>query len=311
MLRSLYCIKLLFCVSGPFTQPVLADVTKSRQALETALKNPFDDAAFKAYLTTLPKVRHPLASELVFYIVEGDIPMSEEQVRTHLISRATTPAPAEGQKPELTVMFDAGQAAFWKESGKRKLKYAVSKASFPDAASYEKTVKDMSEAAEDWVAICADCGLSFEHVKTADSIETPLEYMPMLDRDDLRFVVLFSNIDSAIAFAFFPNYPVFNRSLVVGPQYFEMNGDPFTRRGVLRHEIGHILGYRHEHIRGVQGCALENDKWKPLTEYDGNSVMHYPCGPSAARGDLVLTDIDKKGHKALYGPNSPFARSER
>lgn len=49
-----------------------------------------------------------------------------------------------------------------------------------------------------------------------------------------------------------------------------------TLEGILRHELGHTLSYRHEHTRPEAGKCFEDADWKPLTSYDGFSVMHYP-----------------------------------
>ncbi len=79
-----------------------------------------------------------------------------------------------------------------------------------------------------------------------------------------------------------------------------------TSQGVFRHELGHILGLRHEHIR-VPGtfCSTEDSLWRPVTSYDSNSVMHYhSCTGSTNTGDYRITALDAAGVEALYGPGS-------
>ena len=118
------------------------------------------------------------------------------------------------------------------------------------------------------------------------------------------FVVRYENVEGGpIARAFFPSTAPDGRSVVVFPGYFAA-GMGFDPVGVLRHEIGHVLGYRHEHIRNIPGCFTEGTDWKPLTPYTPNSVMHYFCG-GAGSMDLSIREADKRGHRCLYITGSP------
>ena len=78
------------------------------------------------------------------------------------------------------------------------------------------------------------------------------------------------------------------------------NISPWTLTGVLRHELGHTLGFRHEHTRPESGTCFEDNNWRALTAYDSSSVMHYPQCNGTQNGDLVLTNLDKTGAHALY-----------
>ena len=115
--------------------------------------------------------------------------------------------------------------------------------------------------------------------------------------NDVTFIVRrYDSVSEYVAAAFFPNYAPARRYLNIDPSYFTTS---FDRVGVLRHELGHVLGYRHEHIRGVAGCYQEDDQWRPLTQYDPRSVMHYFCG-GAGNLQLTLTELDRSGHRTLY-----------
>jgi len=48
-----------------------------------------------------------------------------------------------------------------------------------------------------------------------------------------------------------------------------------TSQGVFRHELGHVLGLRHEHIRAPGTFCTEDSSWRGVTAYDSASVMHY------------------------------------
>ena len=79
--------------------------------------------------------------------------------------------------------------------------------------------------------------------------------------------------DGPIAQAFFPSSV--DRTLRIFPSYFRSDME-FDSVGVLRHEIGHILGYRHEHIQNIPGRLAEGTDWE--ADYSlcaENWVMHY------------------------------------
>lgn len=78
-----------------------------------------------------------------------------------------------------------------------------------------------------------------------------------------------------------------------------------TLTGVLRHELGHVLGFRHEHTRPEgNGACTERPGWRALTPYDPGSVMHYNAESRCEGtngGDYRLTSLDKAGAAELYG----------
>ena len=81
-------------------------------------------------------------------------------------------------------------------------------------------------------------------------------------------------------------------------------GDILTLRGVLRHELGHVLGFRHEHTRPESGATFcfEDDNFRPITAYDAKSTMHYPQCNGEGNWSLALTENDGVGAKFFY-PN--------
>jgi hypothetical protein len=284
-------------------EPARADQNTVLAATDAAIADPDNDVVFKAYLATLPKVTNPLAPGTDFYLVEGDIPMTERQVRTHLRSASAGVVSTVTDNPELLVNTVAGKPTYWATLASRTLRYSIARASFPDQAKFDTVVRDMAVATNTWSAACPRCKLTFSHRAEFDNQQDINLFISQLRSDAIRFVVFYSDApeNQFIARAFFPSSPAEQRAVILDQSYFNLNGTRFTGPGVLRHELGHTLGYRHEHTRGIiAGCYYEDNKWLPLTPYDGRSVMHYPCGPAAARGDLVLTPLDVVGHRRLY-----------
>jgi hypothetical protein len=263
--------------------PELAGAPDRRGEVEAlynaAVERPGDEEAFRQYVAALPRYGHR-------FVVEGDVLRTEQQIRNDLAARAT-PAPAT-PGGELIVNKENGVETYWKDRSSRTLAYAVERSSFPDAARYARVVANMERATSDWEAACASCGIDFVHRRQHDAAPS---------HEDLTFIVRHVDAGGAfIAAAFFPNDAPADRFLEIDPSYYTSS---FHAVGVLRHELGHVLGYRHEHTRGVPGCFFEDSSWTVLTAYDRVSVMHYPCGGAGDRR-LRISELDKRGHTTLY-----------
>jgi hypothetical protein len=148
-------------------------------------------------------------------------------------------------------------------------------------------------AARSWVQSCPGCDIRFSATGPG-----------AVSTNDLHFgVVYHPEATSYFALAFSPLAPPSDRQINISPLYFASRYD---KVGLLRHELGHVLGYRHERINGVPGCALEdNGNWRAITPPDDLSVMHLTCGNDDEVGPAVLalslTRTDVEGHQKIYG----------
>lgn len=172
------------------------------------------------------------------------------------------------------------------------LSYCVLGNTFPRQEWYEEVVRNMRLATAAWEAVC---GVQFEHVAALDSSASTRPA-------GVLFPVRYIGAGGAfIAAAFFPNDPPSRRRLLIDPSYFSTT---FDHVGVLRHELGHVIGCRHEHIRsGAPPICPDEDTTGTinLTDYDPQSVMHYFCGGVGSKR-LEITQLDRIGVQQLYGP---------
>jgi len=225
--------------------------------------------------------------------------MTKSQVQAYLFRINTSVDPLEGRS--LVNLDLNGKMTYWETPAERKLRYAVFRSSFPDDDTYAQVVSDIAKAGQDWRIACQECGIEFIHAKEYDSMALLSDFGPLAQSDELRFVATYSDQGGRfIAQAFFPGEPWNRRLLLVDRSYFHLSGGAFTGRGVMRHELGHVLGFRHEQIQGIKGCALEDGNWKPLTKYDPHSVMHYFCGAGGSQA-LEISNLDREGLRVLYG----------
>ncbi|HLM60409.1 MAG TPA: hypothetical protein VK308_06385 [Pyrinomonadaceae bacterium] len=232
-----------------------------------------------------------------FYIAEGDLLIDESQLPRYAVQRAAAAtAPPVAEDAERSTMkaiavSENGKIVRWKPG--MVLSYCVLKRTFGDENNYELVRNNMQRAAWDWEGAC---GVKFEY--RADLDESPTN-----TPDGVLFPVREVNANGQfIAAAFFPNDAPVRRRLVIDPSYYTTNFDPI---GVLRHELGHVLGLRHEHIQSNAPPACQGEDTGDiikLGDYDPQSVMHYFCGGVGSL-TLEITDLDRAGVQKIYGPS--------
>jgi serralysin len=228
------------------------------------------------------------------FIVNGDEMAETEGLLQEAYDRYLQSVDTSGigsSQHESIVNLVNGQWDRWSSSQAQNLTYCITasgKGSF-SSARYNAVVNAMNTATGAWEAAGR---VNFIHDASQDG---------NCNSRNSNVVFNVSQVcrGQYLARAFFPSSSRRSREVLIDCTSFG-NIDPWTLAGVLRHELGHTIGLRHEHTRPESGTCFEDNNWAALTAYDSSSVMHYPQCNGTQKGDLVLTSMDKTGAATLY-----------
>lgn len=224
-----------------------------------------------------------------YYIVEGDLLLNEYEYTQYRISLLV---PIDSTRLEEKLVGEIRNNKIVKWPQDYVIKFCISKNTFQTLDQYNLVKENMKVATKEWENTC-NVRFYYDENKDINNILTPTS--------DLTFVVMGYNTNSSfIASAFFPYDPPTKRRLLIDPSYFNTSYDKI---GVLRHELGHILGFRHEHIRGNVPLICKGESSVGtinITQYDPKSVMHYFC-EGIGNIKLEITEIDRQGSQSIYG----------
>ncbi len=236
--------------------------------------------SFETFKTQTPREE----GENGAYVIEGDIRITSEQaLRDHWLRTYSSDS-------ALTVHTVKGKDARWNDIQKMELTYCVSN-SFTTTTKAQ-VVEAMRQASDlGWEKYGK---VNFTYVPSQDSNCTA-------SNTKVVFPVLLVFRAPYTAAAFFPSDTKADRVLNIDSTAFSSTaGHPL--KDVLGHELGHVLGFRHEHANQNTGMEFEDFNWRSLTTYDSASIMHYDFPPYGGTGSLTFTARDAEGVARYYGP---------
>jgi serine protease len=222
------------------------------------------------------------------FIVDGDVPLHDETRLREFFEKYVK----DGQ---LIVHSSEGVDVKWDDTQKLNLTYCVSSTGFT-SLQHGITVQALSDATSAWETVA---NVNFIYQSAQDGTCTASNTNVVFD---------VRPVDSGGAYyvrSFFPDTPRSARNILIDPLAFGSIA-PLSLTGLLRHELGHVLGFDHEHIRpeasatSIPGC-VEGPDWRALTSYDPASVMHFPSCNGTGDWSFALSALDAQGAAALYG----------
>ncbi|KAG6983169.1 hypothetical protein FocnCong_v006352 [Fusarium oxysporum f. sp. conglutinans] len=155
------------------------------------------------------------------------------------------------------------------------IKYAAWKAGFESSKDAEHAAKHLKLAADEWNK--ADVGVTFEWVE---------------DPKDATFILAHGPRNPGVlASAFFPNHKDLNIMFVYADA-FATKAWKNSMWKVFMHELGHVLGLRHEFALDEDKNLPEGQRAKLIGVLNQDSVMNYkPTAPELQKSDIISTRL--------------------
>lgn len=233
------------------------------------------------------------------YIVEGDMRFSGEAAVRRFYERnfPATNALISHKDP----MTDVD--TLWTRTERWNITYCIQSGQNGfSAALYPRVQQAMRRAAAAWENI-ADVRfpyLSGEDANCSTNTNVKLQVVPM------DWMGQASNTDASSIFPYDVDRRVMINTVKTYTDQFLMD--------VVTHELGHTLGFWHEHVRNPEAFVQPNnctdggtfagpavEPWVgELTAYDGYSVMHYHQCPGAMMTRYMISQRDIEGVQRVY-----------
>ena len=247
-----------------------------------------------------------LRTEDGVYIVNGNEPvLNEEELRKYyeqLVEETSDEGNIAVEQSALIVDRRFSYDNIWSLADRQNLTYCIASSDFT-SAELSKLVSALNTATADWeAAVYNRINFIYKSGENSRCSETNTAVVFNVKKENLNPG---GTEDGLVAAAsFFPDYPRGHRRLRIDPRSFSTtwySSAEFV--GLIRHELGHVLGFRHEFLNPQSSCSESVKGGRMLTSFDQNSIMNYDfCDNSRSR--IYLTASDKIGARSVYSDNA-------
>ena len=218
-----------------------------------------------------------------YYIVDGDVFMNEEQLDEYREFLVRQHREESGLLKRLLGTRRGNAIARWPRG--LQLTYHVAKETFDNcqrlepATAYDLVCYCLRKASADWQSVC---GVRFKRVDAGDEPLFKVEYEKRMPYKALAFFPF--RITSAE-----------ERRVLIGDGFFSAYKKLALQVGCMRHELGHVLGFRHREDIEVSDDVI------PINQHGRYSVM------DRKDAERWVTALDASGAREVYGgPDSLY-----
>jgi hypothetical protein len=234
---------------------------------------------------------------IVFNKISADRSIREIRLLAELFTDLSNYPVSSSTPATIPIDFSFQEIAnFWQSES---IRYSISNSNLSEY-EYKELNSAFLEASRHWAFYTA---LNFEQSDDANEINLEIVYVNGLDFSHAECSMLtgeYARTESGSGKGKI-------RRILIFPQFFSPH--PFSRAGILRHEIGHLLGFRHTclHPKAPKNlkCSETNQSVLLTTlaslPYDSTSVMK---GPNEAcyfnDYELLISEADRKVINLIY-----------